>query len=983
MVQFAGTTMAYQLYRIGEWLWNLEIRDTFDKIVEFVANLPHSLEEEKNIRSKMNLIFGRDIDDEEFKSCLRKLRDLERIKHADSEVLLQLHSFGRIIVNFGTTEGFIFVAHRRLWHHANESVMATNFVIAMPSIARVAAYETSEDIESFKQFAKIRIKNSQFYSIFNKLKAVRGRNTQETTEIATIDQLVFLFRTISDIKIIHKSPKIPSFTFTPTTGEEAKKFQVANYFIILGKISEFLRTTVSGKKIARIISDFGNIDMFVDDREIINSHRSPLLNNTLEYFNASTAENKEVTLSFKGHALIFGFWGMDEPSPWIIHMIPFHGSLSQEKIDAFNLMSYMNVRKKVHTSTLKKLFVKINSTDKILMQEEWTYMLKRNWDMDVFQQIIKLPRGEIIGPMKKLLHIDEMFVPLYISEQPEKEFARFYHLPAQLICPKCGGEVFRMNERTLIDHIIQNDGEFYSEYMSLYSHNKGIMEVLSSLNQELGKITTSRNSDSARDFVRKFVNVKLPLFENMDSLRACEVLHSVFSHMTSIENRKMSFKFPHERELLKTYLSLETPRKIHIGNENPIEISLGNNCIIHGSTEPVGDIQSVLSRILENYAKEQFERNQNEILGIIVNKMKNMCIAWNNIVSSSIALETKITTEDIESVTSQWEKISSELNRYKFSNFDGTGIDLSPITELSVKDMMFFLFCYLVSKKNFLIKKDLEEACKKISEFKNMFASRTAMHTSNINDMDLLLRIVAYRFIDFVYKEAFGTKQPFDANVLSDSLQMQIDRCTFISDKKNSNRFINLKSLSIKSRIFDELCRQILIGDISGLDDAENFLARNTKLFLKKQRTSEKKHIIKQKQEESRRLMHEPRTSRVEYADNRISNRSMEELTRLALEERFKNRGLTRSTEEIIWEWNRAMEAKSKTHAPQIYEELRKSLQPKIQHFMGYFSKTCPELSSLRGKTMESKEIKLFFRMILQTNDFSKDNISRIMKGIE
>jgi len=85
--------------------------------------------------------------------------------------------------------------------------------------------------------------------------------------------------------------------------------------------------------------------------------------------------------------------------------------------------------------------------------------------------------------------------------------------------------------------------------------------------------------------------------------------------------------------------------------------------------------------------------------------------------------------------------------------------------------------------------------------------------------------------------------------------------------------------------------------------------------------------------------------------------------------------------EELGREWRRAKDAKSQTHAPQKYQEIKNSLQPKVQEFMNYYSKTCPAISILRGKTLESKETKKFFNLVSQSVDLSKESVTKMMNS--
>jgi len=561
--KYAGMTLSYQLYRIGEWLWKHEIRKSFNKIIDYVYQLSGTIEDEgSKVRVEMNRIFDRQIDDKDFKYILKRIKDLERIKENDTEILLQLRAFGDNILKYRKLNGFLLTGHKRMWHYAGEMKNATNFVLAIPDLSRVISYETSEDIQTLKQFFNLQITNTQFYSMFNKLKGLRGRSTKDISEMSSLDDISFLFRRIEDLKITHNSPKIHLFTFTSTTGEESKKFQFANYFMILGKISKFKTSGTSGKKIASIQDDSGIINMMIDDKQIIHAHKSSIKKVVQEYFEHNYSTLKEISLSYSGYGLIFGYWSIDDEHPWIFHLIPLGNSVSNKKIEKFNLISYINTRKKINIATLEKLFPSIKEMPKeIFPDAKWAYLVQNNWDLDVFSESTKLEENKFRNVLKKILGTNDIFVPIYQSKNPEKDFAEFYSLPPEKICPECGRELYELSNSTIQQHIENNDGNISVEIQSMLSNEKEIKNALNVIKSYLNHAVSTKNLEKSKNFVDRLFKDKKALFGNIDDLSICKTLHELLSCIKEFKQRRLFFKIL-ESPMIDLFLKTEKPKTL-------------------------------------------------------------------------------------------------------------------------------------------------------------------------------------------------------------------------------------------------------------------------------------------------------------------------------------------------------------------------------------------------------------------------------------
>nr|MBC8502931.1 hypothetical protein [Nitrosopumilus sp.] len=739
--RLAGTTLSYQLYRVGKWLWEKEIRKTFNKIVEYVEQLSGTIEDEGvDVQTTINKIFGRHLDTDTFNYILKRLKDLERIKNVDFEILLQLRSFGDNIQNYRELNGFIFAANSRPWFVQGEMKKAFGFVLAVPSLSRVVSYQTSEDFETFSQFSSVHIENSQFYSMFNKLKALRGRDTQTSSELASVDILSFLFRNINDLKIIHASPKIHLFTFTPTTGEEAKKFQVANYFIILGKIQEFKRSDMSGKEIVTVEDNSALIKMMVDDREIIHANKSTIKNTTDYYFENNTPNTKQINLSYRGYCLIFGYWGMDEEYPWIFHMIPLGHNISNKKIEKFNFLAHINTRKKISATTLEKLFPTINEIPKEVTSEgEWSYLIKPNWDREEFLKAAKSEKNKFKNALEKFLDVNAIFTPLYLSETPEKEFAEFYRLSADKICSKCGRELFKVSNSAIQQHIENNDGNISVEIQSMYSYNINIPDTLNLIKSNLGQIISLKNEGKATEFISEFFKEKKFVFGDMDIISCCKIIHDILICIKEMKQRRIFFQFHNSPDLIRMFLEIEKPRKIHVGDPKVLELSLGKNCVEHGSVEDdTFHVGGIISKMLIQYAREAFAKNQQKRFSSSSQKIKEACSEWHNTVDATIENNSIIPTEKILDFKNKWTELLNEINDETFSNFEGKKIDLSKIKSLDIDHIVFFITCYLVSKKQFRTVEDWKSLMHKIAESKRLQRSEATRQTGNISDKNLI-----------------------------------------------------------------------------------------------------------------------------------------------------------------------------------------------------------------------------------------------------
>lgn len=454
--------------------------------------------------------------------------------------------------------------------------------------------------------------------------------------------------------------------------------------------------------------------------------------------------------------------------------------------------------------------------------------------------------------------------------------------------------------------------------------------------------------------------------------------------------KKDIFQFHNSPNLIRMFLEIEKPRKIHVGDPKVLELGLGKNCVEHGPVEyDTSDVVGIISKILIQYAREAFTKNQQKRFFSSSQKIKDACSEWHNTVETTIENNSIIPTEKILDFKNKWTELLNEINDETFSNFEGKKIDLSQIKSLDEDHIVFFITCYLVSKKEFQTVEDWDGLMHKIAESKRLQRSEATRQTGNISDKNLVLRAIAQRFLNFHYKSALGGKEPFGTDVLYSDLSQRMVRCTSESRNQDSRKFKKLKSIRFNSGAFRELSKKLLCGDIGNIQNAENFLWTYSRTKNKpNNRFKQKGKPFVNHSLEAKKMMSD-------WADSKIVTKKKDKNFKKKFENNnekyvkpnnvripIKKDNFGRDLEELGMEWERAQDAKSQTHAPHIYQEIKNSLQPKVQDFMNYYSKTYPAISRLRGKTLEAKEIKKFFNMVSQMRYPSQEDITKMMTEI-
>ena len=994
-----GKSISSSLYRLSDSLWLNEVRDNIENLVEYIQN-NDSFKISKDLEKEefQKIVFGKKITG---RTKLKKIRQaavsVARIKNEFPEIINQLKTSGNRMFNIKSVPCIFFKHNERVWRipEKNKEIKfqtANSFVLFSPSLSRVLSFETPEKNLSFERFRFGKIEHIQFQETFSKLKGNTRRKTIIEDKFANFLDIKFIFRTIHDAKIIYSGKRLEHFSFVTTDDAGEKTFKIAFYFITLGRILESTQFPVSSNKPANMkkikISDSTGEQIFEMFENV--DHTDDLMSKSMMDFFGLSKNNESLKFKKNNFVLSISRWGIGDNIPEILYLKNLGNSISQSKIDDFYMLAYLNTRKKVNKEKLRKMFPDDNfqNNSSLFSKNGWTYEINDKWDVEEFEKTIKNDRRYLDiskTSISQYLKINEFHHKLYLSENPEKEFADYYGLPNEKICPECGRELYELTNSRIKSYIQNNNGDVSSEYQSLFSFQEGILDVLENIKSDLSEIIG--NKEKATQFVRRFFESKPYFLEDIPNLEICKILQDAFSCIDHLKERRMFFHFSKNPDIIDWFLKLETPKNMHIGNPKVIEIDLGKNCIEHGPVEQkTSENRGIVSYIIEDYAKKVFETKQAERFSSLSQTIKNICTKWYGLVDQAILNNDAIPQEKISETEKSWINFCNQLNDGLFSSFNGTKMNISQIKKIKFNETSFFILCYLVRKNELSTENNWRNLLYRISEYDALEKSNTAKQTGVIGDMDQLLRIIAMRFYNFHYQEALGNKQPFNSKVLYDNLSNSMERCTYASPKQNSRKFKNLQSMQFKSEKFRAMFNLLLTGEIQRRNHAESFLAsyskrQESRKGNRKQRGHSRVNYIL----EAKKLMSQHADSR-NFSRNTRKNFQRNEKSRKKFTKKIdtipvKQNNFEMDLEELGREWRRAKDAKSQTHAPQKYQEIKNSLQPKVQEFMNYYSKTCPAISILRGKTLESKETKKFFNLVSQSVDLSKESVTKMMNS--
>lgn len=988
-----GKGLSSRLYRLTKWLWSKQARSDSKKIIQHIKDkelINGDLSQEIETLEK---ILQRSLTDVEFKKLRKGIIDLENIKKNYPEIFLQLTSIGDHIFPKLEFDTFVFSGLPRGWKFTKD--MALSITFFAPELHRVVSYETSEQITRINEFKKMHLENIQFYKDFNRIKGVNQRKMIGLEEIISMDDFEFLFRSVSDLKMIHKSKVLQHYSSVSTESMEADSFLMATHFVMFGRVNEFewlgaKQPELSDVMKSTLFDHTGSFDFHIRDDVFNSSSKEPLNKLVRDFFNIpNNISKKRLEIDYTGYVFLIGYWPVDD-TPYVLKIVPLGNEVNLSYQQNFYCNAYMNMRKKVNNEMLKKMFHNriLESNKSLYAKGVWMYQINPEWDIKEFERIIQKNRSELDvlakGP-SQYLAINEFHHKLYISENPQKEFAEIYNLSHDNMCLKCGRELYKFGDFTIQYDIQNNDGNVSMEYQSLFSFNEDSMEVLNVIKYDLKEINSTKNIKNAEIFVKQFLNDKRVIFGNKNDLDICKIVYDIFNSIKELKQRRILFQFSKNPEIISILLKLENPKMIHVGDPSVIDLSLGKNCIVHGRVvQKSSEDRGKISFIFESYAVKDFEEKKSEKINSLSLNIKNYCTRWHNLVDDSIVNNKQISNQEIIEFKKQWIDIYNQLNDELFITSEGIRLDLSPIKQLTFEENLFYIFCHIVQKNELRSLQNWKNILDKMYECRRMQKSESARQTGNISDMNLLLRAIALRFYNFHYQNTIGNKQHFGSDVLYNSLRNDLERITF-SDKKNSNRFTYLGSVPFQTHKFMIMCKMLLTGEIKDSKQADRFLGNYSwrDEGRKFNRMQQRKPFVNQKRIDPKQSTYSPSHSKIQNQPNKQLIRKEQTHLDPVLEIKLEKIGFQNNLEELSREWKRVSDAKSQTHVPKIYHELKNIFQPKLQFFINHYCKTCPEISSLRGKSIESKEIKNFFRVLSQKREFSQEAITKMMSELK
>jgi len=961
-VPYAGTTISYQLYRISEWLWNLDIRNSFPSIANFVRQLEHPVNEVENeVRSFLSTKLTRDVSD----SDMFYMKQLEKIRDYDIAIMAQLMAFGSDIYNFTSIKGVLFSYHQRKWHYG-ETTDASSCIIAFPSLSRVLAFETSEDFEKVSQFSEMSLTNVQLYSIFNRLKALRGRTTKVQEKFPQLYELKFLFHLINDIKIIHDSRKLHFLTPTPTIGEESNKFQMATYFAVVGKISGFKRVEekgMSGIKRVKVTDPTGSIDMNIEDKIILKAHKSSLVEGTSKVFHDEEYIPKKMSISYDGWVLVFGWWALEGVNPWIIHMVPIGNNLDEDELCQFYKTAYVNARKKTNKVITDLLFPTESSNNNyIITDKNWYYITQENLNTEIFFKALALQNEEKKKEsLIELLGQNHIQIPLYTSETPEKTFADYFGIPQENVCNECGKELFTLSNFSIRRNIKISGGKLSFEYLGTTRTEKEVGDAVESLKNELDVICLSAEDKKAEEFIQNHLINWKTFFEKNDSLNICKKVSKLFSFMKDIEGNRITLDFSGDDldTYVKIFLKMENPQRINMNDDGGLLLSK-KSCFVHGPVleDPEKIMQKgLLTHLIGNKIQDLNYKKLQEKFEPLTQKMAQICQEWYSQVVDAIEGDYEIRDGLIEDVKKRWSDIRSSVDEELFSNLDEGDIDVSTLQKIEITDAMFFILCNIVNRIAIKNPADWTKIFQKIDRIKMSLKSNTAMQIGNIEDRDLILKIVAWRYMEYHYKKAIGIEKMFGSDdVIYNSLRQQIERCTYVPMKKNRRRtepFKLLTNVRFETKEFKILCLLIIHGDISNVYAANSFLSSMTWKKPKIKNWISKTIRPRKKNYDEEEWIPKHKTISRQFA-----------------------------IERLVFRWKELKELKSKTHLPKIYLINKERFEDELRIFLKETGQTYPKFKKLMGEGADSKMLKSFFEKLVESKETNFEKISKIIDEI-
>ena len=437
-----GKTIESRLFWLSDALWQTEVRNGMRKLVAYIDdpnNDTSSIWQDLESESVQDEILGYRPTGTALKKFKQAAVKIAQIKNIYPKHVTQLASAGEKIFNM---EKFYFSAFRQYsgkWRvpspgSSTKQVMQVNsFVLLLTSLARTASFQTPEDNISFKQFQHGSAKNLQLQGAFSKLRGNAHRETKPLNEFAAFEDIRFLFRTIRDARTVYDGKRFENFSFLTTHAAAKDTFQMAFYFILVGKATSLKSLKPGhgypvGMSSLEIEDRTGRQKFLVHD-DILAQNNEPMDKSIQEFFQLT----EHVTILGKDHfVVVLVRWPLGR-SPQIVYT-KYLGVKKPKGIDEFDMLAYMNTRKRVYVKDLKESFPNFTTGCKhVVVYGNSAYFMQYLWPEDRFAGI--LSREGMNGWINskdntlvvKYFKVNEDARRLYTSTNPAKDFCEVYN----------------------------------------------------------------------------------------------------------------------------------------------------------------------------------------------------------------------------------------------------------------------------------------------------------------------------------------------------------------------------------------------------------------------------------------------------------------------------------------------------------------------------------------------------------------------------
>lgn len=1027
-----GQTVAWRIYRVYRALWEKDMRNDMQKLVDYAIDsdiLP--LVDKTDGRVKLETLLERMITQNEFRSLRRLLWDMIYIKNSHPVILNQLISAGDDIFSMDL-DAVVISAQSRRWKHS-QTGQSLSFNLLIPEIGKNAAFETSEDI-TVAEFSKFHLENIQFYSTFNRIRGVKSRRMIRNMDGLNLNDISFLFRTVHDLKIIRRSVDLQRFSTVSTVSMESDSLQLGTYFLLLGTISGFRwlvdQPEMSGTKKAQITDLTGTLDFRIEDKFLLNSSKG-VLNPLIESFFGLPVETtkQRIETDYNGYALILGYWSLDE-DPYVIKIIPLGENLSTENMSRFYRKAYLNFRRKARTEVMELLFGNPrNPLDEAYSADKkWAFAKEGSWDKTSFLKFVnsKFTFDRNSKPDQNLEKIlGYMFINLdhlafYRSEEVEKKIAHHYHLPSGFTCPKCGSEIYSVSPITICN-LLSSEGNQISIMMK-NSENADSTFLSQSLLILREKIEKLSNCDDLGNFSELFANFGITnlrvgsydLNKNKISDAATSIINALDAITGVMINNaviplaqvtpelvngpmqpirlvfdfgKFGSKAPAVAD--KTLRLINQEKVALVSDQNKMYIHLRRGCPLGHQIQDIAENNT--SGLLDMISKELMTLKLSEyqkIQDVYYQQFVQMANSWANTTNELIMRKILATEEQKKEVDLKFNVIVKALEKHNLIDENGNPLDMSHLLAINTKDVVFLNVCRQIKNGKIPQYRFWTHVTKFIMDVKSTSSEYDVMHLGVVLGPRVLLRMAALKYVEFNYDMILGKssasydiENKFYENIVRPILKKAIDM-----DTKRHNAYKSLRTVDLSRRTFGLLCTKIMSGDIYTLNGADQYIE---KISLKLGETLPKK-IIKskkilqtyQKQDGGKFYVGDKKAINEK---NMISTKGVKPI-QLSAPKLVSTENISKQFQghmiQLHNSWKRLQESKAKTAYPLLYIESKKKFQSEFDNLISILMRIMPSFKKLQGANADWSITKKFFKSINNLDSYSQENIKIMLEKI-